>query len=202
MRFLALGDSYTIGESVAESERWPVQLVSRLRERGITIADPEIIARTGWTTAELEEGIRAAAPSGTFERGTLVSGVHDRFRGLEADTYRRGFVRLLRQAVRFAGGVPSRVIVLSIPDWGVTPFAAGRDRAAIAAEIERFNQVNADEAKRFGARTCDVTGDSRGAAQDPALLAADGLHPSAKMYARWVDRLVPLALQALEPEMP
>ncbi|HTM58526.1 MAG TPA: SGNH/GDSL hydrolase family protein [Candidatus Udaeobacter sp.] len=198
MRILALGDSYTIGESVTDAERWPVQLARRLRERGVDVADPEIIARTGWTTSELDHGIDEASPQGTFDLITLLIGVNDQFRGHDAETYRPGFRALLARAVRFAGGEASRVIVLSIPDWGVTPFAEGRDRAAIAAAIDRFNHVNAEETKRAGARYVDVTPDSRAAATDPSLLAADGLHPSAKMHATWALQVLPEAQQVLD----
>ena len=196
-RFLALGDSYTIGESVPESERWPVQLAARLRERGITVREPEIVARTGWTAVELAEGIRSAAPRGPFALVTLLIGVNDQYRGHALEEYRRELVALLDQAVRFAGGTPSRVVVLSIPDWSVTPFAAGRDRDRIAAEIDRFNRVASEEADRAGVRYVDVTPSSRGAGRDPALVAPDGLHPAGRMYAAWADLAIPAALEAL-----
>lgn len=196
-RFLALGDSYTIGESVSESERWPVQLAARLRELGVATREPEIIARTGWTAAELAAGIRAAAPRGPFALVTLLIGVNDQYRGHGLEEYRRELVALLDQAVRFAGGTPSRVVVLSIPDWGVTPFAAGRDRDRIAIEVDRFNRVASEEADRAGARYVDVTPSSRDAARDPALVAPDGLHPAGRMYAAWADLAIPAALEAL-----
>ncbi|HEU0013481.1 MAG TPA: GDSL-type esterase/lipase family protein, partial [Longimicrobium sp.] len=136
MRFLALGDSYTIGEAVAEAERWPVRLAALLRERGMDVADPEIIARTGWTTDELSAAIDERDPQGPYALVSLLIGVNNQYRGRSADEYRGEFAALLRRAIAFAGGDAGRVIVLSIPDWGVTPFAEGRDRAAIAAEID------------------------------------------------------------------
>ncbi|MBI1798138.1 MAG: SGNH/GDSL hydrolase family protein [Candidatus Eisenbacteria bacterium] len=198
MRFLALGDSYTIGEGVPEAERWPVQLAVRLRERGAAIGAPEIIARTGWTTDELSAAIGTAAPGGRYALVTLMIGVNNQFRGRDLDEYRRQFQALLTQAVGFAGSEPSRVLVLSIPDWGVTPFAAGRDRGRIAADIDRFNAVALEETDSAGARYIDVTPISREAAHDSSLIAPDGLHPSGRMYARWVDVAMEPAMEAFE----
>lgn len=178
-RYLALGDSYTIGESVPEEDRFPNQLA---RELGWPA--PQIIARTGWTTDELDAAIDAADPQGPFDLVTLLVGVNNQYRGRDAEQYRGEFGALLRRAIAFAGGDPKKVIVVSIPDWGVTPFAGGRDRAKIAAEIDRYNAVNREEARRAGARYVDITAVSRG--PDPALVAGDGLHPSAEQYARWV----------------
>jgi len=185
MRFLALGDSYTIGESVAPAERWPMQLAALLRAEGMPMDDPLIIATTGWTTDELRAGIDRAAPAGTFDLVSLLIGVNNQYRGRGQDEYRRQFVDLLKRAIEFAGGKPGRVLVLSIPDWGATPFAVGRNRARIAAEIDAFNAINREEAERHGARYVDVTPVSRKAASDASLIAGDGLHPSGKMYAEW-----------------
>lgn len=192
-RFLALGDSYTIGESVRDTERWPVQLVSLLRARGLAVADPLVIARTGWTTEELSAAIDAARPRGTFDLVSVLIGVNDQYRQYPIDRYRARFRALLRRAIGFAGGEPARVVVLSIPDWGVTPFAAGRDRASIAAEIDAYNTINRDEAAAAGVHYVDVTPASRLAAAEPALIAADGLHPSAAMYGAWASELRPVA---------
>ncbi|GIW13428.1 MAG: lysophospholipase [Tepidiforma sp.] len=193
-RVLALGDSYTIGEAVDPADRWPVQLVARLRADGIAIDEPVIIARTGWTTAELAAAIDAAPPAGTFHLVSLLIGVNDQYRGLPCNgAYRARLDGLLHRARAFAAGDPSRLLVLSIPDWGVTPFAAGRDRAAVSAAIDAFNAVNRAAAEAAGAAWVDVTQVSRTAAADPSLLASDGLHPSAAMYARWVERVLPLA---------
>ena len=131
---------------------------------------------------------------------SLLIGVNNQYRGGDLDTYRAEFRELLARAIGFAGGQPGRVIVLSIPDWGVTPFADGRDRAKIGSEIDRFNEVNREETERAGTRYVDVTPLSRRAAQDPALIAPDGLHPSAKMYAGWADLVLPEALAVLRVE--
>jgi lysophospholipase L1-like esterase len=200
-RYLALGDSYTIGESVAEGERWPVRLAALLREKGIEVAAPEIIATTGWTVRELGHGIDQAAPHAPYDLVTLLIGVNDQYRRGEPDTYRADFAAMLQRAIGFAGGQAGRVVVLSIPDWGVTPFAArsGRNRETIGAEIDRFNQINREEAARAGARYVDVTPESRRAAADPALIAPDGLHPSGAMYAAWARLAVAAAQSALRP---
>ena len=126
MRFLALGDSYTIGETVDSAGRFPVQLARALRARKLNVADPEIVARTGWTTDELAAGIEIAAPAGPYSLVSLLIGVNNQYRGRDAEKYRAEFKSLVARAVEFAAGKPSRVLVLSIPDWGVTPFAAGR----------------------------------------------------------------------------
>jgi lysophospholipase L1-like esterase len=194
-RFLALGDSYTIGESVAANERWPVILAERLG-----LPEPQIVARTGWTTDELHAAIDEANPVGPFDLVTLLIGVNDQYRGRDAQSYRGEFAILLRRAIAFAGGDAARVVVVSIPDWGVTPFASDRDRNQIAAEIDRFNFVNREEAGRTGAQYADIVEVSRQAQYDPELTAPDRLHPSAAMYRRWVDTILPAARVALGRE--
>ena len=194
-RFLALGDSYTIGEKVDSSSRWPVQLTRLLRARRVDIADPQIIARTGWTTDELAAGIRSAAPSGPFALVTLLIGVNNQYRGRDAEQYRTEFRALLGQAVGFAAGDSRRVIVVSIPDWGVTPFAAQRDRTKIGAEIDRFNAIAREEATRAGAVFVDVAPASREVRD--GWTAQDGLHPSAMQYARWAELVLPEAARLL-----
>ena len=199
MQFLALGDSYTIGESVAPEERWPVQLGALLRAEGLDIGDPTLIATTGWTTDELSAAIDRANPQGAFDLVSLLIGVNNQYRGGGQDEYREQFAALLQRAIGFAGGNPARVLVLSIPDWGVTPFAARleRDPAAVAADIDAFNAINRAETERPGAHYVDVTPFSREAAHDPSLLADDGLHPSGRMYAEWARLALPAARAAL-----
>lgn len=197
VRMLALGDSYTIGEGVAEDDRWPVRLAAMLRARGIAVASPVIVARTGWTTDELSSAIDAAHPSGSYGLVTLLIGVNNQYRGRSSDEYRTQFRALLTRAIAFAGSHASRVIVVSIPDWGVTPFAQGRDRARITTEIDAFNVINRDESVRAGARYVDVTPMSRRAATEKDLVAGDGLHPSATMYAEWARLVMPVAVEAL-----
>ena len=197
LRFLALGDSYTIGEGVDVAGRWPMRLAALLRAEGVGIADPEIVARTGWTTDELSAGIDAAKPHETYALVSLLIGVNNQYRGRDAEEYRQQFMTLIQRAIAFAGRKPGRVIVLSIPDWGVTPFAQGRDSAAIADAIDCFNAINRAETERAGARYFDITPLSRQAAADPSLVAEDGLHPSGKMYAAWAQLMLPGVRQAL-----
>lgn len=197
LSYLALGDSYTIGEAVDSTERWPVQMAVRLRESGIRVADPEIVARTGWTTDELEAGIRAADPSGPFGLVSVLIGVNNQYRGRDPGEYRVQLRGLLERAVSFAGDRPERVLVLSIPDWSVMPFAEGRDVEAIAREIDDFNRIKAEESAALGIRFVNVTDISRAAAGDSSLVAEDGLHPSGTQYSRWVDRALPEVLDML-----
>lgn len=184
-RYLALGDSYTIGESVPANERFPVVLAKTLK-----LGEPEIIAKTGWTTDELNAAIDAASPQGPYDLVTLLIGVNNQYRGRDAEQYRGEFAALLQRAIGFAGGDVKKVVVVSIPDWGVTPFAEGRDRAKIASEIDRYNAVNREEADRAGVLYVDITPISR--QNDPSLVAADGLHPSGKQYLQWVKTVVAL----------
>ena len=196
-RFLALGDSYTIGEGVAAEERWPAQLVARLRERGVEVAESTIIATTGWTTDELEAGIEAAAPEGTYDLVSLLIGVNNQYRGRPVEEYREQFAALLRRAIAFAGGEARRVVVVSIPDWSLSPFAADRGATQIAREIDTFNAAAREIASAAGARWADVTPASRESA-DAERFAGDGLHPSGAQYRRWTEVILPEAAAALE----
>lgn len=196
-RFLALGDSYTIGEHVAEESRWPNQLAKRLKAEGIQ-TELTIIARTGWTVHELWEGIQAKPPQGTYDLVTLLIGVNDQYRGYTADWYRDKFRFMLEKAILYTGGYPGNVIVLSIPDWGVTPFAAQRgDTEPISQQIDEFNAVNREETKTLGAHYVDVTPISRMALDHFELITGDRLHPSGKMYEMWTEKVLPVALEIL-----
>jgi len=197
LRYLALGDSYTIGEGVAESGRWPVQLARALRAEGIALEPPRIIARTGWTTDELSTAIDAAEPLGTWDFVSLLAGVNNQYRGRAVEQYAREFAALLERAVGFAGGRRERVLVLSIPDWGVTPFATGRDRQTIAAAIDAHNGAARALCGRCGVAFVDITPASRAHGAEPAMLADDGLHPSAAMHALWTARALPVARRLL-----
>jgi lysophospholipase L1-like esterase len=196
-RFLALGDSYTSGEGVAAQERWPSQLAAQLRAQGTEIADPEYIARTGASTAELAAMIRAAKPQGPYALVSLQIGVNDQFRGYALDEYRHHLTSVISTAVALAGGRPERVIACSIPDWGVTPFATGADRSGIARSIDAFNGVFHEEIVRAGARWIDVTASSRAAGDDRNLIGVDGLHPSSALYGRWAALALPTATEAI-----
>lgn len=198
--FLALGDSYTIGEGVQPRERWPNQLADQLRKEGIDIADPRIIATTGWTTDELTAGIQRANITDTYGIVTLLIGVNNQYRGRDIEEYRLEFRGLLQQAIHFAGENPQRVLVLSIPDWGVTPFAASRDATQISQEIAEFNAVNKAESESAGVAYVDITPISQQAKGDKSLLAADELHPSGKMYQQWIELAAPIVMDLLSRE--
>lgn len=197
--FLALGDSYTIGEGVAPDERWPVQLAARLREDGVDLADPQIVATTGWTTDELAAAVDAALFAPPYDLVTLLIGVNDQYRGRPIDEYRAQFHGLLRRAIHLAGGNAAHVIVVSIPDWGVTPFATreGRDAAQVAREIDAFNAAACAETGGACAHWIDVTTLSRASGSRDELVA-DGLHPSGAQYARWAAAILPIAREVMQ----
>ena len=200
LRYLALGDSYTIGESVDSTLRYPVQIADSLKKRGYLVEAPEIIAVTGWTTADLKAGIKAADPKGPYDLVSLLIGVNNQYRGMDINIYRTEFGELMDQSIRFAGNDPGRVIVLSIPDWGVTRFASDRDKEKIAREIDQYNAINRQITLARGIVWIDVTGISRLAEQDETLIAGDGLHPSGKMYTEWVRLAIPEIVKMLKEE--
>ncbi len=195
LRYLALGDSYTIGEGVDPAGRWPVQLAAGLRDAGIAIADPRIIATTGWTTGELAAAMDAAEPLGGWDFVSLLIGVNNQYRGCPLDEYEIAFAHLLERAVALAGGRAQRVLVLSIPDWGATPFgaASGRGLQRIGDEIDAYNAAAEATCASHGVAWVDVTAISRRHAGDAAMLVDDGLHPSAAMYAEWTAAALPAA---------
>ncbi|MFC5571343.1 SGNH/GDSL hydrolase family protein [Lysobacter yangpyeongensis] len=199
LTYLALGDSYTIGESVPEDGRWPVQLARALREEGIALADPRIIATTGWTTDELEWGIDAVEPVGTYDFVSLLIGVNNQYRNRSAVAYGGEFHTLLQRAIRYARGRADRVLVLSIPDWGVSPFAANdkRDAATIAREIDAFNAAAQQVCAKEGVAFVDITPISRERGAEAEMIATDGLHPSGAMYTLWSQAALPVARQLL-----
>lgn len=198
VRYLALGDSYTIGEGVEDASRWPAQLAARLRDAGITIDEPRIIATTGWTTDELSAAMDAAEPLGEWDFVSLLIGVNNQYRGRSVDDYVGEFHRLLRRAIALAGARAGRVLALSIPDWGVTPFAAdsGRDRQAIADALDAYNAAARELCLAEGVAFVNITAISR-TDEAAGMLAEDGLHPSAAQYARWAEAALPVALGLL-----
>lgn len=196
-RYLALGDSYTIGESVTETERFPNQIASMLLKEGVEV-EVSIIARTGWTTDELWQGIQTQGVTPPYDMVSLLIGVNNQYRGRDIAEYREDFLFLLNKAIEYAGNDVNKVIVLSIPDWGVTPFAMGRNSTQIANEIDAFNAVNLEETMKAGAHYVDVTPVSRKALSDPSLIAGDGLHPSGSMYAEWASLALPIAVEILK----
>lgn len=190
---LCLGDSYTIGEAVEESGRFPEQAVELLKKQGIVFDQPLIIARTGWTTDELSAAIADSNLKRKFDFVTLLIGVNNQYRERDIENYRQEFAALLHTAIQYAGGKSDRVMVLSIPDWGATPFISQdgkkRTREQVAREIDLFNVVNREEVEKAKVNYIDITPISRQATEDKELTAQDGLHPSAKMYAAWAKLL-------------
>jgi len=196
--YLALGDSYTIGQSVQPVDSYPNQLTSLLTVKSYNVQPPEIIAGTGWTTADLISIIANSDVVGKkFDFVTLLIGVNDEFQKKSQSTYRTQFAQVLNTAINFANGDSSKVFVLSIPDWGVTPFANGMDNV-VGPLIDQFNAINKDESNKRGVNYLDITDISREATTDPSLIAVDGLHPSAKMYGKWMQRLEPLVEKKLK----
>lgn len=191
LSYLALGDSYTIGESVAENQSFPFQFAALMKKQGYTITTPKIVAKTGWTTGELILGIDQAQISQAYDIVTLLIGVNNQYRGDNIDTYRDQFKILLQTAINFAGGNKAHVFVLSIPDWGATPFGqqSGRGVQMIAQQIDAFNAVNKQETLAAGISYTDITGESRSSAANAGFIASDGLHPSGSMYGEWSDLL-------------
>ncbi len=200
--YLALGDSYTIGESVAPAGRWPNQLAHALGAQHIALAEPRIIATTGWTTDELSAAIDAAdasAPLGQYGFVSLAIGVNNQYRGRDVGNYRLELTALLARAIHLAGGHPQHVLMLSIPDWGVTPFArdSGRDLKQIADELDTYNAAAQAICHAHGVAFVDIAPISRKLGAQPAMLADDGLHPSAAMYAEWTRVALPVVRELL-----
>ena len=187
--YLALGDSYTIGEGVAEDERWPVQLARAISKDTLKVDPVHIVAQTGWTTSDLLNGITQENLKAEYDMVSLLIGVNNQYQGLDPQIYRTEFDSLLQIAVNYAGGLSEKVFVLSIPDYGVTPFASSRDSALIRKEIDRYNEMADSICDRYGVPFFNITPISREALTDRSLLAPDNLHPSGKQYGLWVEAI-------------
>jgi lysophospholipase L1-like esterase len=193
--YLALGDSYTIGQGVAATERFPAQTAVWLQQKGITISALTYIATTGWTTTNLQNAINTQNPA-QHDVVTLLIGVNDQYQTRDTTGYRQRFTALLQKSIELARGKKENVVVLSIPDYSVTPFASGSDTARIRQEIDWFNAINKNVTLSYNINYLDITASTREARNNPALIATDRLHPSALEYKKWADRLGPL-LQAV-----
>lgn len=191
LTYLALGDSYTIGEAVEQKLSFPYQLVSELATQNVFVTTPKIIAKTGWTTDELQSAIKVENVTQKFDVVTLLIGVNNQYRGNPQITYRKEFAALLQTAISYANGNKKHVFVVSIPDWGITPFgkSSGKDIAKISAEIDAFNAIAKEETFAMNVSYTDITPDSRNAGADLSLVATDGLHPSGEMYAEWAVKV-------------
>lgn len=193
--YLALGDSYTFGEQVPFLENFPNQTTIQLEKLNVPIGQPIILATTGWTTDELLKSIQESSLSGTYSLVTLLIGVNNQYRGYELAKYIEEFTQLLKIAISFANHIPNNVVVISIPDWGVTPFAEGRDRQKITAEIDIYNQLAKDISIDNKCHFLDITDSTRSNGTNNLYLAEDLLHPSSKEYEIWSNRLVNLILK-------
>ncbi len=186
---MALGDSYTIGQSVPVSERWPAQLIDSLREKGFACFDPQIIATTGWRTDNLKAAIQNTNLTNSYNLVSLLIGVNNYYQGRSVTDYEPEFEELLNIAVTLAGGKKDHVFVVSIPDYGYTPFGVN-NQPVISAGINAFNSANKSVTERMGITYVEITDISRLGLEKPDLIASDGLHPSGKMYTQWVMRIL------------
>lgn len=196
--YLALGDSYTIGESVTVNDCWPNQLVKAIKGSRLEVNSARIIAKTGWTTTELIEGINNQQINGQYDLVSLLIGVNNQYRGQSIEVFEKDLNELIQTAISFSKKGAEGVFLVSIPDWGVTPFAKDRDQNQIAKEIEAFNTVVSRQAKSFGVLFVDITPISIRAKEDRSLLAEDQLHPSGKMYGLWVEKIKQTLLKLQE----
>ena len=197
-KYLALGDSYTIGQSVPETDRFPVQTKKWLTDQGLNLSEPQFIATTGWTTTNLQNALAAQNPAGPYDIVSLLIGVNDQYRQHDTTGYRDNFSQLLNKSIQLAGGLRGHVFVLSIPDYSVTPFGQNLETALIRLQIDQFNVINKEVTLQNNCQYLDITPLTREAINDPSLIAIDGLHPSAKEYKKWADLLGPLMKTVLQ----
>jgi lysophospholipase L1-like esterase len=198
IRLLALGDSYTVGERVGKIEAWPIQLIRALRSSGRGAEEPTTVAVSGWDTRDLIEALNLSDLESPFDVVTLQIGVNNQFRNGTVSDFEVGLSNLIEKAIDLAGGNVANVVLISIPDWSVTPFAEGAPKQDIAKSIDEFNAVILELAEESGAKFVDITAISRRAGEQPELIAADGLHPSAEMYAEWVELILPVVEEIIE----
>lgn len=196
--FLALGDSYTIGESVDQEMRWPVQLADSLRQRGYSVSPPDIIAETGWTTTDLKEAIKEKNPQKSYDLVSLLIGVNNQYQGLNFEQFEQEFEELLSQAITFAGEEKDNVFVVSIPNYGATPFGQIRNPEQIREELAQYNEAARSIAEEYEITFINITPISEKALDNPELTASDDLHPSGKMYQQWVSKMLPSILSKLQ----
>lgn len=197
LRYLALGDSYTIGTAIDSTQSWPYQLSDSLRASGYLVDTTQIIATNGWTTSDLKEGIAVARPDSAFDLVSLLIGVNNQYQGLDKELYKLEFRELLEQAIAFAGSDTSRVFVVSIPNYGVTPFAKERQPEKIREELREYDRVASEIAGEYGIPFVNITPISEIAADRSDLLAEDELHPSEAMYSLWIRELLPVTKEIL-----
>lgn len=189
IQYLALGDSYTIGEQVPQNQSFPFQFRDLISRQDTSLPDPVVVAKTGWTSDELAMALQETPLSGPFSLVSLLIGVNDQYRGRTLESYLENLSSLISSAIALAGGDPNRVYLLSIPDWGTTPFAEGKDHEQIARQIDLFNQKKKERAAAAGTHFLDITDSTRAHGSRREYLVEDGLHPNGKEYAIWAARL-------------
>lgn len=192
--YLALGDSYTVGESISKKHTWPKQLVDSLKKRSVFLSEPRIIAKTGWTTDELKKAINDSSLDYPYDWVSLLIGVNNQYRGRDLDEFKLQFESLLSEAIAFSGNRKERVFVISLPDWGSMPFAKDRDPNKIAIEIDNFNQIIYEVCAIENIKFIDITPISRNIYSNPNWIAKDSLHPSKEQYSKWVEKMIPYFL--------
>mgnify|MGYP003627202204 CR=1 FL=1 len=198
LKYLALGDSYTIGESVDEDKRWPVQLAEALNKSGFSVADPKIIAKTGWTTDELRLAIKEQNPENDYALVSLLIGVNNQYRGYAIDQYKKEFKELLEQAISFAKSDPKNVFVVSIPNYGVTPFGMEKGEDKIRKELLIYDFIADSISSEYNIPFINITSVSEQAKTDNSYIANDQLHPSGKQYKEWVEIIEPIVKKILK----
>lgn len=196
--YLALGDSYTIGEAVPLNKSFPYQVVQLLRKKEFNFSAPEIIAKTGWTTDELLEGIHRETLLSKYDFITLLIGVNNQYRGGDAIEYKEQFEEILKKSIDLVNGKKDHIVVISIPDYSVTPYALHMDTEKISKEIEVFNGINKAVSIQYKVQYADITTHSKEAKNDSSLIAQDGLHPSEKQYAKWAEKIVEIIFSQLK----
>lgn len=199
VRYLALGDSYTIGESVEVPQRWPMQLAEKLRQGGVEIGDPRIIATTGWTTGDLLEAMYMQLNNEKFDLVSILIGVNNQYQGKSIEAYEEDLHKIFKQALSHSENGATGVFALSIPDYGVTPFGAEREKE-IGKELDEFNRIFEKVALEYGVDFYDITPISRRAKEEPELIAEDNLHPSGQMYREWVEMIYPEVRDKVAPK--
>ena len=196
--YLALGDSYTIGESVPLHKSFPYQVVQLLRKKEFNFNAPEIIAKTGWTTEELQDAMSKVTLLSKYDFVTLLIGVNNQYRGGDAIEYKQQYEEILKKAIELANSKKDHVIIVSIPDYSVTTHAETMDTEKISREIEVFNSINKALSIQYKVQYVDITSGSKSVKNDPSLIAQDGLHPSEKQYAVWAKKIVELIASQLK----
>ena len=196
--YLALGDSYTIGESVPLNKSFPYQVVQLLRKKEFNFNAPEIIAKTGWTTEELQDAMSKVTLLSKYDFVTLLIGVNNQYRGGDAIEYKQQYEEILKKAIELANSKKDHVIIVSIPDYSVTTHAETMDTEKISREIEVFNSINKALSIQYKVQYVDITPGSKSVKNDPSLIAQDGLHPSEKQYAVWAKKIVELIASQLK----